>query len=524
MTNENESIYRFKPIWGYLAILIFFSLGVTVLVTLDKGWQRDDFAGISRVDPMHTEPPPVRNIAKKTRQAKAAGLYYPAEPEELSRTVDQLLSHDKPLGLSNSRSVLVPHAGYIFSGDVAAAGFREVARSFNRVFILAANHSGEADFSGVSLPNVSHYQIPGAEIPLSGVVDDLLNNPLFVQQPAAHTKYMIEVELPFLYSLRGRPREPDFTIIPMILGRMDQASVVQLAKILNGYNDGHTLFVFSVDLSHFYTDSQARQLDSYTTQAILSRDTNSLSRSTADGPQVLQTMIALAEINGWESTMLKYKNSGEVSGDKNKVVGYAAIVFHEPFSLTNKEKEDLLILARRTIEQFLQEGDFTDPDPALLDKHSILKIPRGVFVTLKKNGQLRGCIGDIVSPNPLYSGVQTCAIRSATKDSRFTPVTPDELDKVVISISVLEFPNQIKAKSPGDYPSLLRPGKDGVIMIHKGRRSTYLPQVWDDIPDPVMFLSRLCLKQGSPANCWMDKQTTLYRYGAYEFGEQKKHL
>jgi len=524
MTEENEPIYRFKPIFGYLAILIFFSLGVTILVTFDKGWEKDDFPGISRPALMDAEPPPVRNIAKKTRQAKAAGLYYPADPQELHRTIDQLLNLKKPLGLSNSRSVLVPHAGYIYSGDVAAASFREISRNFNRVFILAANHSGEADFSGVSLPSVSHYQIPGAEIPLSAVVDELLKNPLFVQEPAAHTKYMIEVELPFLHSLRGRPNKPDFAIIPMILGNMDQASISQLAKILNGYNDGHTLFVFSVDLSHFYTENQARQLDSYTTQSILSRDSKSLSRSTADGPQVLLTMVALAEMNGWESTMLKYKNSGEVSGDKNKVVGYAAIVFHEPFILTGKEQEDLLVLARSTIEQFLQEGDFNDADPALLDKHSILKIPRGVFVTLKKDGQLRGCIGDIISPNPLYEGVQSCAIRSATKDSRFTPVTPDELDKVVISISVLEFPNQIKADSPADYPSLLRPGRDGVILVHKGRRSTYLPQVWDDIPDPVMFLSRLCLKQGSPANCWMDKQTILYRYGAYEFGEEKKYL
>jgi AmmeMemoRadiSam system protein B/AmmeMemoRadiSam system protein A len=491
---------------------------------LDKGWEKGDLPELSRPVIGYIEPPTVRNIPEKTRLAKAAGLYYPADPKELYNVVDELLNLDKPLQLPNTRSVLVPHAGYMYSGDVAATSFREISKNFNRVFILAANHSGEADFSGVSLPDVSHYQIPGAHIPLSSVVDDLLKNPLFVQEPAAHTKYMIEVELPFLHSLRGRPAKPDFAIIPMILGRMDQTAIAQLAKTLNDYNDGRTLFVFSVDLSHFYSDDKARHLDSYTVQSILSRDSNSLARSTADGPQVLLTMINLAEINGWESTMLRYKNSGEVTGDKDKVVGYGAIAFHEPFSLTIKEQDELLGLARRTIEQFLQEGDFNDTDPAFLDKHSILKIPRGVFVTLKKDGQLRGCIGDIVSPNPLYEGVQLCAIKSATKDSRFTPVTPDELDKVVISISVLEFPSQIKAKSPADYPALLRPGRDGVIMVHRGRRSTYLPQVWDDIPDPVMFLSRLCLKQDSPANCWMDKETSLYRYGAYEFGEEKKAL
>ena len=524
MTDNNEPDYRFKPIFGYLAGLIVFALGVTLLITLDKGWDRSDLPEISRPPLKYAEPTPVRNIPTKIRQAKAAGLYYPADPQELYKIIDQLLGLDKPLGLANVRSVLVPHAGYIYSGDVAAAGFRQMTKDFNRVFILAANHSGEADFSGVSLPDVSHYQIPGADIPLSAVVDELLKKPLFVQEPAAHTKYMIEVELPFLYSLRNRPAKPDFTIVPMILGRMDDTSIAQLAKILHSYDDGHSQFVFSVDLSHFYTDRKARQLDSHTIQSILSRDTASLARTTADGPQVLLTMVELAELSGWESTMLKYKNSGEVSGDKNKVVGYAAIAFHEPFSLSSQEQEDLLALARKTIDQFLQEGDYDNADPTLLDKHKILKIPRGVFVTLKKNGQLRGCIGDIISPNPIFEGVQLCAVRSATKDSRFTPVTPDEMDKIVISISVLEFPSQIKADSPADYPSLLKPGRDGIILLHKGRRSTYLPQVWDDIPDPVKFLSRLCLKQGSPANCWMNKETTIYRYGAYEFGEEKKPL
>jgi hypothetical protein len=235
-------------------------------------------------------------------------------------------------------------------------------------------------------------------------------------------------------------------------------------------------------------------------------------------------MVQLAELNGWESTLIQYKNSGAVSGDRSKVVGYAAIAFHKPFSLTQDEKRELLKLARSTIEEYLEKSDFSDTDPALLEKHSILQIPRGVFVTLKKDGQLRGCIGDIISPNPLHEGVQFCAIRSAFKDSRFSPVTLDELDNVIISISVLEFPSQVKVNNPLEYPSMLRPGKDGIIMVHKGKRSTYLPQVWDDIPNPIEFLSRLCLKQGSPANCWQDSQTILYRYGALEFGEEKKGI
>jgi AMMECR1 domain-containing protein len=103
-------------------------------------------------------------------------------------------------------------------------------------------------------------------------------------------------------------------------------------------------------------------------------------------------------------------------------------------------------------------------------------------------------------------------------------VTLDELDNVVISISILEFPSQIKVKNPLEYPRVLRPGEDGIIMVHRGKRSTYLPQVWDEISDPVEFLSRLCLKQDSLANCWQDSQTILYRYGTIEFAEENKEI
>ncbi|UCD66540.1 MAG: AmmeMemoRadiSam system protein B [Deltaproteobacteria bacterium] len=524
MKEKNQRYSYLKPVFGYLIVLILFALGSTFLFTLNKGWDSRELDEAIQQSKFDKKTFSTRDMPENIRPAAAAGLFYPDDPDKLYQEIDSLLAAKQPIRLQGVHSALVPHAAYMYSGDVAAASFREVTKDFRRVFIMAANHNGETNFRGVSLPTFSHYEIPGVQVPLSGIVDELLDDPLFVQEPAAHTKYVIEVELPFLYALKGLPEEPGFTIIPMILGRMDEADITRLAGILNTYADENTLFIFSVDLSHFYTDRKARQLDSFTIQSILSHDSAALSQTTADGPQVLLTMVELAELNGWESTLLQYKNSGAVSGDRSKVVGYAAIAFHRPFSLTKDEKTELLKLARSTIEEYLQNGDFSDTDPALLEKHTILKIPRGVFVTLKKDGQLRGCIGDIISPNPLHEGVQFCAFRSAFKDTRFSPVTLDELDNVVISISILEFPSQIKVKNPLEYPRVLRPGEDGIIMVHRGKRSTYLPQVWDEIPDPVEFLSRLCLKQDSPANCWQDSQTILYRYGALEFAEENKEI
>jgi AmmeMemoRadiSam system protein A/AmmeMemoRadiSam system protein B len=415
----------------------------------------------------------------------------------------------------------VPHAGYAFSGEVAAAAFREVERGVRRIFLLAANHNGRAPFSGVSLPQVTHYAIPGAMIPLSAVVGELQKDALFTHEPGAHTMHMIEVELPFLHHLHGRSEEPNYTIVPMILGHMDEGAVDHLATVLDSYADPDTLFVFSVDLSHFYPYARARELDRYTVDAIMSRDRRAIARAVTDGNQVLETMLALADRHGWETTLGMARNSGDVSGNKNRVVGYASVLFHRPFFLTRRERQELLGLARQFVEERVRHDRGPEPDEAWLDRHPRFRIPRGVFVTLEKEGRLRGCMGDIVGQQPLYVGVRNAAIRAAVADPRFRPVTEDELGDLAISISVLEYPSRVNVSHAEEYLDVLRPLKDGVILVHEGKRSTFLPQVWEDIPDPQTFLSRLALKQGSPADAWRSPSTVLYRYGAYVFGEDE---
>lgn len=502
-----------------LGLLLFTALAFTLPVSSFSFWNTTGLRNV-RINLPPPHPLYLRTGPRKVRPANASGLFYPAAVDELFRNVEEMLGESSAMGLKGCRAVLVPHAGYQYSGTVAAASFREVDKQFKRVFILAANHSSAADFTGVSLPAVTHYAIPGAEIPLGGEVDDLAGDPLFVNEPAAHTGYMIEVELPFLHQLRGRPAEPDFTIIPMVVGRLDTAAVSRLAEILSRYADDETLFVFSVDLSHFYSDTQARKLDAYTVQAIMSRDSASLARATTDGNQVLLTMMALADHHDWEATLLLTRNSGDVTGDRNRVVGYSAMAFHEPLVLATDTQHELLSLARKSIVHYLDNRQPPPRDQAMLARHPLLSLPRGVFVTLKKDGLLRGCIGELIASGPLIDTVQSCAIKSAFMDQRFLPVVRSELDQLSISISVLGYPRQLKVKDPAEYLSQLRPQLDGVILKHKARQSTFLPMVWDDLPQPVDFLSRLCLKQGSPANCWQDKATVLYRYGAWEFGEE----
>ena len=360
--------------------------------------------------------------------------------------------------------------------------------------------------------------MPGAEIPLSAIADDLAGDPLFVHEPAAHTMHMIEVELPFLHHLRGLPSAADFEIVPMIVGRMDAAGIDRLAQVLDSHADDETLFVFSVDLSHYYPDEKARKLDSYALEAVMSRDPGALSRARTDANQVLQAMVILAERRGWEPSMLAYRNSGDVSGDRGRVVGYGSIVFTEPLRFTVAEREALLAYARRAMVAHIGRGG-APAASELLAEHPVFRVPRGVFVTLKKGGQLRGCIGHLTAKGPLFEGVRSCAIDAAVNDHRFDAVTADELDDLTVSISVLDFPRRVFVERPQERARMLVPHRDGAILVSEGRSSTYLPSVWESIPEPREFLSRLCAKQGSPADCWLDPSTIMYRYSAYEISE-----
>ncbi len=495
-----------------LAVLILLCAAVAALIWPGKGRH----AAVVAKPPA---PLPVLAGAPRVRAPVVAGQFYPSDPDELFREVTRLLAASPAIGLRGVHAILVPHAGYPFSAAVAAASFRELDRNFRRVFILASNHNGAVNFAGVSLPDETRYAIPGAEIPLSGVLNDLRDPALFVHEPQAHVLHMIEVELPFLHQLRGRPDPADYSIVPMIFGSMDTNAVDRLAAILDGYVDPTTVFVFSVDLSHYYPDETARQLDQYTIDSLMARDRSAIMRARTDGDQVLDTLLALVQRRGWQPTLLMARNSGDANGEKGRVVGYAAIAFHEPFSLTEAEQRDLLTFARTRVEERVRHGRVPEPEGAWLDQHPIFRIPRGVFVTLEKKGTLRGCIGDLMPTKPLYLGVQDAAVSAAVNDPRFPPVAEDELRDLSISISVLDYPARVSVSRPEDYLHVLRPGKDGVILEYNGRRSTFLPQVWRDLPQPEDFLSRLALKQGAPADAWRSPSAILYRYEAYAFGE-----
>lgn len=468
--------------------------------------------------PASPAPPPT--LESPVLPPTVAGQFYPDDPDKLKAEVARFMAASPKRGLARVRAIIVPHAGYVFSAAVAAAAYREIDPAFHTAFILADNHTAGANHSGASIPVASAMAIPGARVPISPLAIELRRKhpELFVNEPAAHQSHVVEVQLPFLQAIKGWPERPDYAILPLVLGSMDASRKTQLAAALDAAAPKDSVFIASTDLSHYMDDASARQTDGTTIQTMMAVAPQALPPGSCCGPGSVSTVLELAKKHRWQPHFLGYQNSSDASGDKSRVVGYAAIAFTEPLAIDPATGRSLIDYARRVVEIRARSGPSPEFDATLLKEHPELSEKHGVFVTIKKRGQLRGCIGSLGPEFPVCDGVREFAAKAAFEDPRFPPVTDTELSDLQYSVSILTDPVPLDAP-PEEYPTRLRPGIDGVILIIGGRSSTFLPQVWEDLPNPEEFLKHLCLKQGAPPDAWRRPDTRLLTYSALVFGE-----
>jgi AmmeMemoRadiSam system protein B/AmmeMemoRadiSam system protein A len=463
-----------------------------------------------------------------------AGQFYPANKTELEQNLKVLFSEAEPQKVNNVLAVISPHAGYIFSGMVAASGFNQLdpEKQYENIFLIASSH--RAYYEGASIYSVGNCETPLGEIKVNIILARKLidENDFFSFKPDAHiSEHSIEVQLPFLqYKLMQ-----DFQIIPIVIGTQSKKVCEKIAEALKPYFNEKNLFIISSDFSHYPEYNVANKWDNITSNAILANDPDLFFKTINDesddkirnldtracGWSSLLTLLYMTQKNpDVEFTHILYKNSGDTEyGDKDRVVGYNSIVISkkgkcnpvDQFHLNNQDKEDLLEIARNTIEVYISGNKI----PVLFPQNysESLKTKCGAFVTLKKNHELRGCIGKFDAEHPLYEVVQQMAIASSTKDSRFLPVTKNELKDIEIEISVLTPMQKIKSV---DEIVLGRHG----IYIKKGYLSgTFLPQVaietgWN-LEEFLGHCSRD--KAGLGWDGW--KEADVYIYEAQVFGE-----
>lgn len=447
------------------------------------------------------------------REPAEAGSFYPSDPKELRDEVKRALAAQKRVTQHPVRAVLVPHAGFVYSASVAAASFAQLEPGFTRVVVIAGNHNGEARFDGASVDRVSAYRVPGQEVKLASAASDLAKKPGFVDAPAAHTMHMVEIELPFVAEVN---RPAPYELVPIIVGRLSPDGARELAKTLSDLADAKTRFVFSVDLSHYYTAAEAERLDRSCLAALETMEPDQVASCDTDATQVLTVMTHLAALQGWSPKLITYKHSGDVSGDRDRVVGYGALVYEDVLRLTKAEQDALLELARRAVDAKVR-GESAPSTEKLAARFPRLAVPRATFVTLKKEGALRGCIGSLVADEPLAASVVHSAGSAAVSDSRFERVRPAELPLLEIAVSVLE-PMRPLAATPEALVKKLAAEHPGLVISYENDRSVFLPEVWEDLPEPTDFLGHLCRKQGAPEQCWRSPKARFETFGSQHLG------
>ena len=436
------------------------------------------------------------------RPATQAGRFYDGNPQRLSHEVDSFLAlHAKDRQYENVAALIVPHAGYYFSGNVAAAAYMSLPKDkpYKRIFLLGPSHhewlngasvNSEADYYTTPLGQVKVDRETARKLVTTDLTDDTDSSSVFSYRPEAHDReHCLEVQLPFLQR-RYKEVPP---IVPIIISTNDFRKLKRMAEVLKPYFTDENLFVISSDFSHYPSYGDACAVDAKTGKAVESGDVeqfiatiqanaNSGIRNLATsacGEFPIVTLMLMLD-KQYEVKHLLYQNSGDIDDhDPTRVVGYHAFAIlrgeEKTFTLSDKEKQILKNIALQSIKDSLDGKSLSEANYQLSIVNYQLKEKCGAFVSLHKQGRLRGCIGHFGEDTPLHEIVAEMARAAAFEDPRFMPVTRDELDDIDIEISVLTPMRRIQSL---DEFELHRHG----IYIRKGYRSgTFLPQVADEV-------------------------------------------
>jgi len=516
---------------------------ILALVLL-AGW------GLSRGDDMSEQ--------SYVRPPAVAGAFYPDSPSELAKMIAaQFAAAPKPAIGVKPTAIICPHAGYIYSGGIAAKGYKILeGESYSTVIVISPSHT--IAFNGVSAFKGKAYSTPFGEVPIDEALTDQIASysDIIKVSNTGHevgnfrSEHALEVQLPFLQTALGK-----FQLVALMMGEQRyevcEALGDAMAKALEGRED--VLIVASSDLSHFHTSDQAKKLDSVIKEDVknfnykrLSTDLEAHKTEACGGGPIIATMIASEKLgaNGVEIT--GYGDSGDVTGDHSNVVGYLSAVIYKAgeageekvydldasqnesensgsgeihdnpasgveFGLSATDKQALLKLARESIETAFEDKD--PPYPAKISPALNEKL--GAFVTLNRDNKLRGCIGTFHADESLYRIVARMARQAAFSDPRFPPVEKKEMGTIDIEISVLTPMKRI------EDPESVEVGRDGLYMIKGYQSGVLLPQVpvewgWDRL----RFLQQTCLKAGLNPDAWKDKDTEIYTFQAEIFGEE----
>ena len=465
------------------------------------------------------------SIVFAQRIPAVAGKFYPQDKATLSSQIEQYfnLSHSKAIKQVNA--LIVPHAGYVYSGSVAASAYKTLHKRYKNIFIIGSSHY--QSFDGASVYNIGDYITPLGVVKVNKDIASQLirNSSFFTFDKQTHTKeHTIEVQLPFLQMLYG----DNLRIIPIIIATHNLKTIQSIAKILQPYLNDENLFVISSDLSHYPSSYDANVIDIKLLDSLKANNPldflNAMKQSEeakidglvtpACGWSSLLTLLFMTQHSAYTYELLEYKNSADSQyGEPQSVVGYGAVRVYqdEKTFLTKSEQKELLTIARNALSEIINNKQKLRVEQKRVSPK--LTQPLGAFVTLNKNHTLRGCIGSFQQDKPLYQTVIDMTIAAALHDERFKEVSFDELKDIEIEISVLT-----PRKRVYSFDDIII-GRDG-IYIQKGiQHGTYLPQVAIQMGwDAKEFVSH-CSQEKAGIGKDGYKDAEVYTYEAVVFKE-----
>jgi AmmeMemoRadiSam system protein B/AmmeMemoRadiSam system protein A len=548
----------------------------------------------------------------RSRTPAVAGQFYPGRPADLAAIVDEELSsaaarlakvldreHDRSLD-RQPKALIVPHAGYIYSGSIAASGYARLLPwrdRIRRVVLLGPAH--RVPVRSMAVSSADAWMTPLGSVALDkAALARVLELPGVVFDDDAHApEHSLEVHLPFLQRVLGE----GWTLVPIVVGQADRTHVADVLDAVWGGDE--TLIVISTDLSHYHDHATAQQLDRDTATAILAGDADAMAPARACGAYPVRGLLTAAGRHHLDIELVDLRNSGDTAGPADRVVGYAAFVLtprrdgsidatdasattdaagvahaagvaetagvahaagvaetagvadaadaagtaeagrgatgpvepgapsglpdragvagdddapftNEAFDAT--ERAALLTVAEEAIRARLDGRPRSAPEPASVP--ASLRRPGAAFVTLRDGERLLGCIGTIEPTRPLLDDVADNAVGAAFRDPRMPPLTADEFATMSLHVSVLTPAEPMDVSSRAELLAAVRPGVDGLVIEAGRHRATYLPSVWEQLPDPDAFLDHLWQKAGLRAGTW-PKGLRVAHYQTVEFGD-----
>ena len=540
-----------------LQMKILFGLGIVILGALTIIYWKTG-KPVTSVEAKETVSSKEKEPTKQTKVIHRSIIsergWYTSDAEALNKEIAGYYQKAEAKPINNVIAMILPHAGYRFSGQIAVRALKTTDKKYDRIIVMGPSHTTYME-EMLSVPRVTHYETPLGQIALDvDFINKLLEYPMFRSMPYAHKdEHSVQIELPLLQYNRK-----DFKFVPIVAGQCSLETIRKAGSVLKNLVDENTLVISSSDFIHYgprfsyvpFRDNVAEQIkkvDMGAYEHIANLDCEGFvnykqkTGATICGHVPIAILLSMLQ-KPVEPHLIEYSTSGELTGDYTHSVSYLSVVFSGVWpkssdiapksgneNLSENDKKQLLALARKTISCYLKDKQVPQPSELGITISEAMKIPRAAFVTLKKDALvqksveekpqevslLRGCIGDIFPRRPLYKSVIGNAINAAVNDRRFRPVTIDECNDITIEISALTAPKPISSADE------IRIGIDGIVLNKEGRSAVFLPQVateqgWD-LNETLTNLSR---KAGLTGDAWKQGASFLV-FQAVVFGEER---